>query len=40
MEASKQIEDSYPEHFPKDFGERLERLRERWSRLSEQRCPV
>ena len=28
MEASKQIEDSYPELFPKDFGERLERLRE------------
>ena len=26
MEASKQIEDSYPELFPKDFGERLERL--------------
>ena len=28
MEASKQIEDSHPELFPKDFGERLERLRE------------
>ena len=28
MEASKQIEDSYPELFPRDFGERLERLRE------------
>ena len=28
MEASKQIEDSYPELFPRDFGERLERLRD------------
>ena len=28
MEASKQVEDSYPELFPKDFGERLELLRE------------
>ena len=28
MEAIKQIEDSYPELFPKDFGERLERLME------------
>ena len=26
MEASKQIEDSYPELFPKDFGERLREL--------------
>ena len=26
MEASKQTEDSYPELFLKDFGERLERL--------------
>ena len=28
MDAGKRIEDSYPEIFPKDFGERLERLRE------------
>ena len=28
MDAGKWIEDPYPELFPKDFGERLERLRE------------
>ena len=28
MDAGKRIGDSYPELFPKDFGERLEWLRE------------
>ena len=28
MAAPKRMEDSHPELFPKDFGERLERLRE------------
>ena len=28
MAASERIEDSYPEPFPEDFGERLERLKE------------
>ena len=28
MDAPKRMEDSHPELFPKDFGERLERLRE------------
>ena len=28
MDARKRTEDSHPELFPKDFGERLERLRE------------
>ena len=28
MDAPKRMEDSHPEPFPKDFGERLERLRE------------
>ena len=28
MDARKRMEDSHPELFPKDFGERLERLRE------------
>ena len=28
MDAPKRMEDSHPELFPKDFGERLERFRE------------
>ena len=28
MDAGKRVEDSHPELFPKDFCERLERLRE------------
>ena len=40
MEAGKQIEESYPELFPKDFGERLEWLRElaglSWKELAKQ----
>ena len=28
MDAGKRMGDSYPERFPKDFGKRLERLRE------------
>ena len=28
MEAGKRLQDSYPDLFPRDYGERLERLRE------------